>query len=93
LGAAEEAVNPDQQFAVGVSSNAAWYPKDSTLDMLVNTMKVDRCVANIMTGVNGCKCSFPPWFTKPICNLVSLMIEKLIIWICAPILTPKMETF
>ncbi|RDL35221.1 uncharacterized protein BP5553_07152 [Venustampulla echinocandica] len=47
-------VNPDQQFVLVVSPNAAWCPKDLTLDMLANTMKVDRCVANIMIGVDGC---------------------------------------
>jgi hypothetical protein len=49
-------VHSNQQFALSVSPNAAWCPKDLALDTLAMSMTVDRCVADIMTGVDGCKC-------------------------------------
>lgn len=54
----DESVNPNQDLALGMSPNAAWCPTDLTLDGLAKTMTVDRCVANIMAGIDGCKCFY-----------------------------------
>lgn len=48
-------VNTGQEFALSVSANAAWCPKDLTLETLGQKMTADRCWQNMMTGVDGCK--------------------------------------
>ncbi|CAG8949099.1 hypothetical protein HYFRA_00002228 [Hymenoscyphus fraxineus] len=67
------------QFALGVSPDVSWCPKDLSLEKLADTLTIFRCVANFMTGVDGCAL-YTTSKTRPFLKTVGHSYEDYIQW-------------
>lgn len=87
-------INSGKDIALQIISNAAWCPPDMTLEMLPKKITVDRCFANFLTGIDGCKCfhfisrAYKDYFVS-----CSRMFQRLMIWIGAPFTAQKGAAF
>ncbi|KAH7403778.1 hypothetical protein BKA64DRAFT_707253 [Cadophora sp. MPI-SDFR-AT-0126] len=72
-------LHPGQELALSMDSDVSWCPSGLTLKDLGTTLTVDRCVANFMTGVDGCA-PFVAAESGPFLKTVGLSYEDCIQW-------------